>query len=68
MRNDHVFYGNVGGRYPTHDEIEHHLQAARALRSEALHHGLRRAREWLVAAFRRRVVPGGTRPAKVQHC
>ena len=57
MRNDHVFYGNVGGRYPT-----------RALRSEALHHGLRRAREWLVAAFRRRVVPGGTRPAKVQHC
>ena len=61
MRNDHVFYGHIGGRYPTADEIEHHLHAAHRLRAEALHELLRDAFHRLASAFRR--------PApKLQHC
>lgn len=62
MRKDHVFYGNIGGRHPTDDEMEFHLRAARRLRSEAVHALLARAGEWLAGIFRRR-------PAvKLQHC
>jgi hypothetical protein len=61
MRNDHVFYGHIGGRYPTADEIEHHLHAAHRLRAEAVHELLRDAFRRLVSVFRR--------PApKLQHC
>lgn len=61
MRNDHVFYGHIGGRYPTADEIEHHLHAAHRLRSEALHELLRDAFHRLASAFRRPA-------AKLQQC
>ena len=59
MRNDHVFYGHIGGRYPTADELEHHLHAAHRLRAEAVHELLRDAFRRLVSVF----------PApKLQHC
>ena len=54
MRNDHVFYGHIGGRYPTADEIDYHVHAARRLRSEALHELLHNAFARLARLFRRR--------------
>ena len=62
MRNDHVFYGHIGGRYPTADEIEHHLHAAHRLRAEALHELLHGVFARLAGLFRRR--PAG----KLQTC
>ena len=61
MRNDHVFYGHIGGRYPTADEIEHHLHAAHRLRAEALHELLRDAFHRLASVFRRQA-------PKLRHC
>jgi hypothetical protein len=54
MRNDHVFYGHVGGRYPTPEELDDAMRAARRLRSEAAHALFQEAREWLRSLFRRR--------------
>lgn len=62
MRNDHVFYGHIGGRYPTEAEIEHSMREAHRLRAEAAHALLRELVRWVGAAFRRR------RAAKLQHC
>jgi hypothetical protein len=68
MRNDHVFYGHIGGRYPTADEIEHHLHAAHRLRAEAVHElldGVSRR----VADGLRRLANAFRRPtAKLEHC
>lgn len=61
MRNDHVFYGHVGGRYPTHEEIEVHLHEAHRLRSEAVHGLLREAFQRLASVFRRQA-------PKLQRC
>jgi len=61
MRNDHVFYGHIGSRYPTAEEIEHHLHAARRLRSDALHELLRNAWRSIASLFRREA-------PKLQHC
>ena len=62
MRNDHVFYGHVGGRYPTADEIEYHVHAAHRLRAEALRELLRDVFARLAGVFRRRPA------AKLQTC
>jgi hypothetical protein len=62
MRNDHVFYGHIGGRYPTAEEIEYHVHAARRLRSEAISELLRDAFGRLASVFRRRPA------AKLQTC
>jgi hypothetical protein len=62
MRIDHVFYGNVGGRYPTPEELDDAMRAARRLRAEAAHQLLRGALEWLRGALRRRPA------AKLQTC
>jgi len=37
MRNDHVFYGHVGGHYPTPEVLEDAMRRARRLRAEAAH-------------------------------
>jgi len=62
MRNDHVFYGHIGGRYPTAEEIEHSMREAHRLRAETAHSLLRDFVRWVGAAFRRRPAP------KLQHC
>jgi hypothetical protein len=62
MRNDHVFYGHVGGRYPTADEIEASMREARRLRAEAAYLLLQDARERLASLFRRGRAP------KLQTC
>jgi hypothetical protein len=62
MRNDHVFYGHIGGRYPTPEELEHAMRAAHRLRSEAAHELFLAAREWARGLFRRRPA------AKLQTC
>ena len=62
MRNDHVFYGHIGGRYPTAEAIEHHVHAARRLRAEALHELLHGVFARLAGLFRRRPA------AKLQTC
>jgi hypothetical protein len=54
MRVDHVFYGNVGGRYPTPETVEEAMRRARRLRSKALHELLHAAGERVKALFRRR--------------
>ena len=54
MRNDHVFYGQIGGRYPTTDEIVYHVDAARRLRAEAVHGLLHGAFRRLAELIRRR--------------
>lgn len=61
MRNDHVFYGHIGGRYPTADEIEHYVHAAHRLRAEAVHDLLGDAFRRLAGLFRRPT-------PKLQHC
>ncbi len=61
MRNDHVFYGHIGGRYPTREEIEYHVHEAHRLRSEAVHELLRDALRRLARVFRRAA-------PKLQHC
>ena len=60
MRNDHVFYGHVGGRHPTPEEVEQHMLEARRLRAVALHDVLRERFRRLAALFHRR--PGGEAP------
>ena len=55
MRNDHVFYGHIGGRYPTAEELEHHMREAHRLRAVAFGELARAAREQLVRLFRRPV-------------
>jgi len=67
MRNDHVFYGHIGGRHPTAEEVDYHVHAARRLRSEAVHALLARAGKWLAGVFRRRR-PAVAAAAKLQHC
>jgi hypothetical protein len=62
MRNDHVFYGDIGGRYPTADEIDYHVHAAHRLRAEAVHELLGDAFRRLADLFRRRPA------AKLQTC
>jgi hypothetical protein len=62
MRNDHVFYGHIGGRHPTADEIDYHVRAARRLRAEALHGLLDHIFARLAGLFRRRPA------AKLQTC
>jgi hypothetical protein len=62
MRNDHVFYGHIGGRYPTADEIEVSMREARRLRSEAAYLLWRDLRERLAGLVRRRPA------AKLQAC
>jgi len=62
MRNDHVFYGSVGGRYPTADEIDYHVRAARRLRAEAVNGLLHGLFARLAGLFRRRPAP------KLQPC
>ena len=62
MRNDHVFYGHIGGRYPAPDEVEYHVHAAHRLRAEAIHGLLHDAFRRLAALFRRRPA------AKLQTC
>jgi hypothetical protein len=57
MRTDHVFYGHIGGRYPTAEQIEYHRQAAHRLRAEALHEFLHGAFARLAGLFRRRPAP-----------
>jgi hypothetical protein len=57
MRNDHVFYGLVGGRYPTAEELEASMRAAHRMRSETAYLLWREARERLAGLFRRRVTP-----------
>ena len=54
MRTDHVFYGYVGGRYPTAEVVDYHVHAAHRLRAEAVHGLLRVAFRRLVDLFRRR--------------
>ncbi len=66
MRNDHVFDGLVGGRYPTPEELEYHMRHAHKLRARAFGELTRAAREWLGNAFRRR--PARPATAKLQHC
>jgi hypothetical protein len=62
MRNDHVFYGHIGGRYPTPEELEVAMRAAHRMRSEAAHDLMRGALERLRGLFRRRPA------AKLQTC
>lgn len=66
MRRDHVFYGHLGGRDPTPEEIERHIRAAHRLRAEALHELLRGARERLLRVFRRS--PATAVASKLQRC
>jgi hypothetical protein len=66
MRNDHVFYGLVGGRHPTPEELEHHMREAHKLRARAFGELTRSAGEWLAGVFRRR--PARPAQAKLQHC
>jgi len=54
MRNDHVFYGHIGGRYPTADELDYHVHAAHRLRAEAVHGLLHDVFARLAGLFRRR--------------
>jgi hypothetical protein len=62
MRNDHVFYGLVGGRHPTPDELEFHMREAHRLRAQAFGDLFRAAGERVKALFRRRPA------AKLQPC
>ena len=77
MRNDHVFYGHLGGRPIDYDALESNLREARRLRAIAIHDLLRDRYLWVAAAlgrvasaFGRR----GRRPAaagaapKLEHC
>lgn len=57
MRTDHVFYGNIGGVYPTPDAVEVAMREARRLRAVALHDLLRERFRRIAAVFRLR--PGG---------
>jgi hypothetical protein len=61
MRNDHVFYGHIGGRHPTAEEVDYHVHAARRLRAEALQDLLRNAWRSIASLFRRET-------PKLQHC
>ena len=54
MRNDHVFYGHIGGAYPAPETVEDAMRRARRLRSDALHDLLHAAGERVKALFRRR--------------
>jgi hypothetical protein len=54
MRNDHVFYGFVGGAHPTPETVEDAMRRARRLRSEALHELFHAAGERVKVLFRRR--------------
>lgn len=62
MRNDHVFYGHVGGRYPTAEEVDYHVHAAHRLRAEALGELLHDIFARVAGLFRRRPA------AKLQTC
>ena len=62
MRNDHVLYGRVGGRYPTVEEIEASMRAAHRMRAEAAYVLWRGLRERVAGLFRRRPA------AKLQTC
>jgi hypothetical protein len=62
MRNDHVYYGLVGGRYPTFEEIEASMSAARRMRSEMAYLLWRELRERVAGLLRRRPA------AKLQTC
>jgi hypothetical protein len=62
MRSDHVFYGLVGGRYPTADELEASMRAAHRMRSEMAYVLWRGLRERVAGLLRRRPA------AKLQTC
>lgn len=68
MRNDHVFYGNVG--YPTQADIELAMRRAHRMRSEAVHAYLRRGANWVRWLFRTDAikVTVRVRAATPQHC
>jgi hypothetical protein len=52
MRNDHVFYGFIGGEHPTPEEIARHMARAHRMRSETVHEYLSRAAAWIRGALR----------------
>jgi hypothetical protein len=69
MRNDHVFYGHIGGAYPAPETLEDAMRRARRLRSEALHDLLGDAASGIRSAVRRMREALRRRPAaKLQTC
>ena len=63
MRNDHVFYGLIGGEHPTPEEIARHMARAHRMRSETVHEYARPRRGVDPRRPAARACPEGTRRA-----